>query len=184
MIVLRPFSIVLIAAFLAVGSTAATAQMAQPGPEHEAMKQLAGEWEGTVQIQMPGMPEPATSAVTESVRLDHGGLWLISRFEGSMMGAPYSGQSIMGYDQAQKKYVEVWVDSFRSEIQQIEGSYDAGTRTWTKSLQSKHPVTGEPIVERHTQRVVDADHVVYEMALPGPDGDYLTYMKVDLTRAK
>lgn len=175
---------VLTAWILMLGSIGAAAQMVQPGPEHDAMKQLVGEWTGEVVFQMPGMPEPMKSEVTQNVTLDHGGLWLNMRFEGTMMGAPFSGESIMGYDPALGKYVEIWVDSMRTEMQKIEGTYDAATRTWTKSLQGKHPMTGEPITERHTQRVVDEDHLMYEMAFPGPDGEYVTYMQVQVARAK
>jgi hypothetical protein len=161
----------------------APAQMAQPGPEHKAIAQLAGSWTGQATLQFPGM-EPMSSEVKVTNTMDLGGFWLLGDYEGSMMGIPFRGHSIFGFDTEKGKYVEIWVDSMRSGMGQLEGDYDAGSRRWTKWLDTKHPMTGEPIRERHTVTLRADDTMIMELALPGADGDYLPYMILEQTRVK
>ena len=47
----------------------------------------------------------------EKNELLKGGLWLISRFEGEVVGTPFTGIGTFGYDPAEKKYVGTWVDT-------------------------------------------------------------------------
>lgn len=175
----------ILAFVLAFGSVAnmAAAQMAQPGAEHKAIAQLAGNWSGQATLQFPGM-EPMTSEIEVTNTMDLGGFWLLGHFEGSMMGIPFSGHSVFGFDTEKGKYVEIWVDSMRSGMSQLEGDYDAGSRKWTKWLDGKHPMTGEPIRERHTVTLRAADVMILELAMPGEDGEYLPYMVLEQTRAE
>lgn len=169
-------------ALVAIAS-AVMAQMPQPGAEHEALKQLEGTWTGEATLQLPGM-EPQKSEVKVINSMDLNGFWLMGQYEGSMMGMPFKGHSVWGYDQETGKYVEVWVDSMRSKMSRLEGEYDAAAKKWTKWLDGTHPMTGKPIKERHTVTMVDADHYTMKMAMPGDDGEYVPYMVMEQARAK
>jgi hypothetical protein len=174
---------ILISLLLVSFALSAGAQMAAPGAEHKVMEQLVGHWTGTATLQLPGM-EPMTSEVKISHAMELGGFWLIGSFEGSMMGVPFTGRSTLGFDSEKGKYVEIWVDSMRSSVSQLEGDYDAATRSWTKWLDTKHPMSGEPIKERHIVAMTDDDHFKMELALPGPDGEYVPYMVLEQARAE
>lgn len=160
------------------------AQMgATPLLEHKALGALAGDWKGSMTVQLPGM-EPMKGDVTCKARLDLGGLWLISDYEGTMMGAPFRGHSVWGFDPAKKKQVEVWVDSFRSTVSEIEGDYDPATQMWTKWTDGQNPATGEKVRERHTVSLKPDGSFAMELAVPGPNGAYLPYMQVLMSKAQ
>ena len=79
---------------------AAQAQEApKPGPEHELLKKHEGTWETT--MKFGGME----SKGTVTYKMELGGLWLTSAFEGEFAGAKFSGRGLDSYDAGKKKYV-------------------------------------------------------------------------------
>jgi Protein of unknown function (DUF1579) len=101
------------------------AQGAKPGPEHDLLKKLVGNWDTT--IKMAGQESKGTA----TYKMDLGGLWLVSNFEGSMMGEKFSGRGFDSYDAGKKKFVGVWFDSMSTTPMTMEGNYDAAKKTMT-----------------------------------------------------
>ena len=141
-----------VAALFAAGPGSAWAQqdmppMPKPGPEHEILKMDAGTWDAVVEMfAAPGQP-PATSKGTETSAL-MGGLWLVSEFKGDMMGSPFEGRGIFGYDLTKKKYVGVWVDSMSAGIAHVESTYDATTKTMTGTFTfTRAGIVGTKVVD-------------------------------------
>lgn len=106
------------------------APVAEPGKEHKWLASLAGEYTGRV----GGMLGESDSKTEIESTL--GGFWTISHFEGSLMGRPYKGMEIIGFDPLKKKFVSVWVDSMNPLMQPLEGTYDGETKTLTMRGQS------------------------------------------------
>jgi len=99
---------------------------AKPGPEHETLKKIVGTWDTT--MKMMGMPE---SKGVATYKMDLGGLWLASTFEGDMGGTKFSGRGFDSYDAGKKKYVGVWFDSMTTSPMVMEGTYDKASKTMT-----------------------------------------------------
>ena len=97
----------------------------KPGPEHEVLKKMEGTWDAT--MKFGGMESKGTS----TYKMDLGGLWLVSTFEGDFGGMKFSGRGLDSYDTAKKKYVGVWVDSMSTSPMMMEGDYDAAKKTLT-----------------------------------------------------
>ena len=98
-------------------------ELPRPTAQHKEMQQMGlGRWEGTVTMQMPGMPETTSKAV-EIVRAN-GPFWIVTDFRSEMMGMPYEGHGCHGYDPKKGKYVGTWIDSMRPGLQVMEGHYD------------------------------------------------------------
>src|SRR5262249_31409183 len=74
----------------------------KPGPELEHLKQLVGVWDATVSVGGKG---------TMTYKMDLGGLWLVSEYEGEFGDQKFQGRGLDTYDSAKKKYVTVWADS-------------------------------------------------------------------------
>jgi len=116
---------------------AAKAQEGPPPPfkpmaEHKVLAEEVGTWDASVKTFMAGPTAPPTvSKGTETNRLMTGGLWLLSDFSGDIGGAKFEGHGQFGFDPTKKKYVGTWVDSMSPNISQLEGTYDAKTRTIT-----------------------------------------------------
>ena len=59
-------------------------------------------------------------------RLACGGLWLISDFLNETTG--FEGHGVHGWDPRKKAYVGTWVDTMRTFLGLVEGSYDPAAR--------------------------------------------------------
>ncbi len=113
-----------VAMLLAVPSVRAQ-EPAKPGPEHEMLKKHEGTWDTT--MTMGG----AESKGVATYKMELGGLWLVSTFEGEIAGTKFSGKGLDSYDANKKKYVGVWVDSMSASPMTLEGTFDKEKKTLT-----------------------------------------------------
>lgn len=129
-----------------------------PGPEHAVLKQMVGSW--TAEVHMgPGEPSHGTS----EIKLDLGGMWLVSDFQSEMEGMSFRGHGITGYDTEKKKYVDCWVDSMTSSMVISEGSWDTTKKTLTMQGKSVDPVSGAPADMVNVTTFPAADTMKFEM---------------------
>jgi hypothetical protein len=153
----------------------------KPGPEHEVFKKDVGTWDATVEMMMP--PEPPSKG-TETNVLGPGGLWLISDFKAdTMMGAPFQGHGVSGWDPAKKKYVGTWVDSMSTSILVSEGTYDPATKTSTGTIEGPGP-DGKPMKIKAVTQYKDNDTRVFTMYMKGSDGKEAPSMRISYKRRK
>jgi uncharacterized protein DUF1579 len=155
-------------------------EMPKPGPEHELFKKDVGTWDATVEILMP--PAPPSKA-TETNALGPGGLWLLTDFKGEMMGGPFQGHGVAGWDPAKKKYVGTWVDSMSTALMITESTYDAAARTMTGTMEAPGP-DGRPMKMKAVTQYKDDDTRVFTMYMPGPDGKEAPQMRISYKRRK
>jgi uncharacterized protein DUF1579 len=156
---------------------------AQPGPskEHEIFKNDVGTWDATMKLfGVPGA-EPTVSKCTETNELV-GGMWLVSRFEGELMGMPFTGIGTWGYDPAEKKYVGTWIDNMSPYPQVLRGDYDAATKTLSAMAESRDPMSGEKVTYQETVRSVDPNTRLFTMSLPDGKGGYQKMLEIEYKR--
>jgi hypothetical protein len=114
-----------VALILFVAPAAQAQESPKPGPEHEILKKMAGNWDLTMKIG--GMEIKGTG----TNKMDLGGLWLVTSMECEFGGVKAQGKGFDTYDFAKKKYVSVFVDSQSTSPLVTEGTYDKATRTLT-----------------------------------------------------
>jgi hypothetical protein len=170
-------------ALMTAANWAARADAQMPGPtkEHEIFKEDVGTWDATMKLFATPGAEPTVSKATETNELI-GGMWLVSRFEGQLMGMPFTGVGTWGYDPAEKKYVGTWLDNMSPYPQTIRGDYDPATRTMTAVSESRDPMSGEKTTYRQTTRMVDDDTRLFEMSMPDGQGGYTKMLEVEYKR--
>ena len=103
----------------------------EDGPGANRLKQDAGTWDATVEMSQGPGQAPMVSKGVEVNTLIGGGLWMVSDFKSAMMGQPFEGHGVFGYDAGKKKYVSSWVDSWSSGLATGESTYDAATKKMT-----------------------------------------------------
>lgn len=172
---------IMVAAFVALATSGAQAQPA-PTTEHEVLKNDVGDWDGTMKLWNAPGEEPTTSECSEKVELLPGGMWIVTRFEGTFAGTPFTGASIIGYDPIEKKYVGTWVDSISPHLQTIRGDYDPATKTMTSIAENRDPATGKIIAYKEIARTIDANTRTFEMHLPDEKGNYRKIMEIEYKR--
>jgi hypothetical protein len=156
--------------------------MPKPGPEHEVLKQLAGEWDATVEsFAAPGQPPMLAKGIETGTMV--GGFWLVSDFKSEVMGQPFLGRSTLGYDPAKKKYVSTWIDSMTPSLSVGESDYDAATKTftgWTDALDHR----GRPTRFKMMTVFKDPATRVSTTSMKGPDEKEMTVMRITYTRQR
>jgi hypothetical protein len=134
-----------------------------PGPIQQMMAKSVGAWTGTVTMWMqPGAP-PTTSTMETNNEMILGGRYLQGLNKGSMMGMPFEGIGITGYDNARKIFVSSWVDNMGTGIIYMEGNWDENAKTINMNGKSTDPITGKDIPTREVFKFVDDTHQVLEM---------------------
>jgi uncharacterized protein DUF1579 len=176
--------------FAALVSAAAVASaqgppMPTPGPEHEVLKRDVGTWDATVEMLMlpPGAPAMPPSTGTETNTLGPGGLWVISDFKSTMMGAPFQGHGVNGWDPIKKKYVGTWVDNMSTGVYVAESTYDPAAKSMTGWIDGPGP-DGKPTRTKTVTQLKDDDTRVFTMYGPGPDGKEAPTMRITYKRRK
>lgn len=151
---LRWFCAVALAATLVVPSVQAQ-EFPKPGPEQEQLKKLEGTWDAT--MKMMGMESKGTM----TYKMELGGLWLTSNFEGDFLGSKFYGKGLDTYDPAKKKYIGVWADNMSTSPLHMEGTYDKDKKEMT--MTGEGPSPAGPMKFKAITKFVDDNNVVFEM---------------------
>lgn len=154
----------------------------KPGPEHDVLQKDAGVWDATVEMFIPNAP-PSVSKGTETNILGPGGLWLITDFKSDMMGQPFQGHGVSGYDPNKRKYVGTWVDSMSTGLSITESTYDKAANNMTGWLEGPDH-TGKMMKMKAVTEYKDADTRIFTMYMHAPDGQLNQTMRITYKRRK
>jgi len=157
-------------------------KLAVPGAPHELLAGMAGSWQTKSRCWMePGKP-PVESNGTCEQRMLLGGRYLQQDFAGNMMGMPFNGIGITGYDNHTKQYVSIWMDSMSTSIFYFQGSATPDGRTITQECHYSDPVRG-PMTWRSVTRIVDDNTHLFEMYGTVQGGKEEQMMEITYTRS-
>jgi hypothetical protein len=156
---------------------------ATPGAQHAMLTKMAGDWNCTVKYQMdPSQPaQESQSTATITVLMD--GRYIQESDSGQMMGAPFNGMGVYGFDNVSGKYVSTWIDNMGTGIMTSVGSADASGKVITWATTMNDPVTGKATKERMVTTVIDDNHHTLEMYGTPPGGKKeMKMMTIDYVR--
>lgn len=104
-------------------------ELATPGPNHEALTSMEGDWTFTSRFWMkPGDP-PAESTGRATFTPMLGGRFVEGKYTGDMMGMPFEGIAVMGYDNLSGKYQTSWIDNMGTMMMFMTGQKDPSTNS-------------------------------------------------------
>ncbi|MCB9890650.1 MAG: DUF1579 family protein [Planctomycetes bacterium] len=139
-----------------------------------------GTWDADFKMEMPGM-EAMTAKCREVVEPVCGGKWTWSNFTGEMMGAPFEGHALTGYDSKANKVVSFWIDSMSGAVMRTDGTYDAEKKLFTMSGTS-YDETGKRSPVSSTAKSNGKDERGLRMIFG--EGDSRSMMAIVYRRAK
>jgi hypothetical protein len=160
------------------------AKYATPGPAHKKLDVFAGTWTASTTMWMDPSKPPAKSEGTSEQKWVLGGRFLEQRYEGTMMGAPFSGMGYMGYDNYKKVYTSTWMDTMGTMTLNMTGHFDKSGKVMTCTGKMADFMTGKTITYTTKATLVSADEIVWEMWNPGMDGKDTKSVEVRYTRKK
>jgi len=130
----------------------------KPGPEH------AGDWTITGKVWMDPNGAPVDMKPgTQHAEMILGGRYLQTVNNGEMMGMPYEGHGLLGYDNFKKQYQMTFVDNMGTTISTATGTADAPDKI---SLMGKmdDPSTGKKDMDvKYVYTIKDDKTVLFEM---------------------
>ena len=162
---------------------AALMKAAAPGPEHQKLKMMEGKFTADVTAMMPdGKEEKSTGTMENEMIL--GGRYLKNNYSGTMMGMPFKGGGLIGYDNMKKKYTMLWVDEMSTQMMMSEGTLDESAKTITTTCTVDCPVDNSKKNFKQVITLTDEDHHSFEMSEVGGDGKETKVLTIKYTRAK
>jgi len=153
-----------------------------PGPMHEMLANRVGEWKAEVTMWMDPSQPPETSEATTVTESMLGGRYFKSTHTGMMMGEPFEGFEISGYDNVKKEFFNVWMDNMGTGIMVSTGTYDEATNTLTFTGEMTDPM-GNVMNTREVIVPGDKDHSTFEMYVD-MGGNEIKTMEIKYTRVK
>lgn len=155
----------------AEGQMAEYMKLAEPGPHHEHLDRLAGTWDFTAKVWSPAGGEPSESKGTWSAVWIFGGRYLKSQATTTLMGMPFEGMGLDGYDNVEKHYVASWADSMGTGIMSLTGSCEADGRVRTMHAKVKDPMSGQTLDAKSVTTILNDNSYMYESFILLPDGN-------------
>ena len=154
-------------------------KLATPGPQHERFKESAGKWKAVVK-SWNGPGEPTVSEGVSENQVILGGRYLEQRFTSTMMGQPFEGYGLNGYDNATKRYWFIWVDNMSTGMMSGWGDMDESGKIMTATSTTTGP-DGKPMdMKTVTQFMDDGTQVFTMYGLMG--GQEMKMMEITYTR--
>src|SRR6478736_2744682 len=87
-----------------------------PGPAHKALDGLVGTWKAEVKCWMQPDGSPDVTQGTAKVSWILKGRFLEEEFQGEMRGKPFTGRTLIGYDNVKQKFNSVWVSDMQTSM--------------------------------------------------------------------
>ena len=151
-----------------------------PGEPHKLLAKLEGSWITRTRGWLEGKPAMESTGTCEQ-KLVLGGHYLQQDYTGDMMGAPFSGINLLGYNNYTKKYESVWLDSMSTAIYFFAGKGSRDGRTITQECSYVDPVRG-PAVWSSVTRVKDDNTLEFEMFITPEGGKKEKMMEMTVSR--
>jgi hypothetical protein len=113
-----------------------------PGPQHKMLAEFVGDWTFAMKMWMDPQAPPSEMTGTTSYKTIMGGRYLQGDHRGTMMGMPFEGLGIEGYDNVTGKYMASWIDNFGTGVMYLTGTYDPAKKAytfWGDEVDPAHP---------------------------------------------
>jgi Protein of unknown function (DUF1579) len=159
------------------------ADAARPGPVHQQLAKLAGEYTTVSKFQINPSATAQESQGTSKITSILGGRFLMQDNRGQLLGQAAAGLHLIGYNNGAKQYEGTWVYTGSTSIMQLTGtSEDRGKTielTGTYEMEKGRKTTLTVIM-----RFIDEDHFTEDLIAKTPDGKKGPTLETSYTRKK
>jgi hypothetical protein len=154
---------------------------ATPGAQHKQLASSVGTYAAQVKSwsEPGGKPVEEAGTATRTMALD--GRVLVEQYQGTMMGQPFMGHGMSGYDNVTGQYWSTWNDNMSTGLMVSHGTCDdkmacSFTGSWND------PVRKAPVQARMTTRWTGPTTEVFEMYGPDKQGKEMKMMEITYTK--
>lgn len=159
-------------------------RMSEVRAEHKQLASFAGNWTAkSTMWEAEGAP-PATSDAKATSSLVYDGRYLETVYEGDFQGQPFTGRSMMGFDNLAGKFFNTWIDSMSTGFWLSYGTFDKTSNTYTFTGDMHDMMAPATMVKvRTTIKVEGPDAYTFDW-YETRDGKERKTMSIAYTRAK
>jgi len=154
-----------------------------PGPAHAELAKRIGVWTCKATMWMTPDAPPAQSENTTTFTSFLDGRFVRCEVAGDMMGMPFNGFGLYGFDNVAQEYQAFWVDSYGTGMMIGTGNKSADGKTFTWTYAYNCPIAKGPVKFRQVETITGANTMKMEMY--GPDaktGKEFKMLEVAYTR--
>ncbi len=136
-----------------------------PGETHKRLDALVGDWTTTTRIYTGGPgSDPMVSEGEAHYNWILGGRFLLQEVKSEMMGIPYTGYGVSGFDNIRNTYVGTWIDSMSTWILTMKGTVDESGKVFTGYGEMDEPDLGVyGRLVKYVTRIESEDRHVFEV---------------------
>ena len=157
-----------------------------PGEQHKRLAELEGNWTYTSKMWMSPKDKPQEAKGTSTFKMILGGRWLQQDTKGEVMGMPFEGIALTGYNNLKGEYETIWLDSMSTGAMYGTGSYDAKKKTLSDKGSYTCPFSEDKSRDyRADLKIKDKNNMTYSSYGPGINGEpEYKHMEIVYKRAK
>ena len=152
-----------------------------PGPMHEMMMKSSGEWKSVSKFWMDPSGEPMVSDGAVKFEMILGGRYMKSTHTGTMMGMPFEGIFLQGYDNATTEFTAIWIDNMGTGTSVAKGKYDEASKSIMYEGTMFDPMSKQELKYKQSVKFLDDNHQLVEMFMDN-NGTEFKMMETDITR--
>lgn len=158
-------------------------EAATPGKMHEYLAKGVGNWTGKNKMWMKEGAPPMESDCTAVVTAVLDGRFFKTEVAGDMMGMPFKGGSLTGYDNVSKKFQSTWADNMGTGMMVGTGELSADQKTLSWTFKFNCPIAKKEITMRQVETHTSDN--AFTLTMYGPDphtGKEYKCMEISFTR--
>lgn len=160
-------------------------ELGTPGDGHQRLEPMIGTFKATTTFWMEADAEPSVSEGTSTNEWMLDGRYVRSSFDGQMMGMPFQGMSVMGYNNGTGQYEGVWVDSMSTLIMPVSrGTVDDSGKVFTFHREADNMFPGMTVKMREVLTLIDNDRHTFEMFEEDAQGQERQSLEIVYQRVK
>lgn len=140
-------------------------KLTMPGEPQKHLERFVGTWKTTTRVWMEGPGSaPTESPGTSTKKLVLGGRYIMEEHKGTMMGMPYEGIGMTGYDNYKNMYISTWASNMSTELLISKGTRHPQTGVFTFFGDMDEPgmkITGRTV--KYVTTVVNDDKHIFRI---------------------
>ncbi|MCC6864788.1 MAG: DUF1579 domain-containing protein [Ignavibacteria bacterium] len=155
-----------------------------PSEMHKMLSNGAGMWDVKSTFWMTPGGEPNISTATAESEMIMDGRYLQTKISGNVMGMPFNGFLIEGYDNALKQFQSFWIDNMGTGTVFLTGVYDGKSKQINYTGKMCDPISGGMVDVREVVTYNSDGSTKMEMYVPGPEGKEFKTTEIISTKTK
>ena len=152
-----------------------------PTEKHAQLAKMAGSWNAEVQHWMTADSPVEISQGKAESEVIFGGRFVAQEFTSEWMGKPFEGFGLHGYDNIQKKFQSIWLDSMATGIMVSSGATTQDGGMMEKG-EFSCPITNSIRTHRSKTTFIDDNTYTFEMFAKDEGGEEFLSMLITYTR--